>query len=135
MSRFADASDVRRVEFGACECPGTPHSGDYAEIRSDLSDAELAILFDLPSDQEGAARAIAPFIARWNLLGPDGEEWPPSPEALYLLKRATMRALGEALAEVMRENVTLPNGSGARSPASSRASASRTRKPTPTPGT
>jgi hypothetical protein len=135
VSRFADSSAVRRVEFGACECPDTPHSGDFAEIRADLSDSELAVLFDLPKDQEGAARAVAPFIVRWNLLGPDGSDWPPTPEALYLLKRETMQALGDALADVMRENVTLPNRSGARSRASSRASASRTPSPIQKPGT
>lgn len=135
MSRFADQSAVRKVDLGPCECKDTPHSSDWAEVRTDLSDSELAILFDLPQDQDAAAAAIAPFVPRWNLTGPDGEEWPPSPAALFLLKRDTMKAIGTALAEVMKENANLPNPSGAPSPASPRGSASRTPTPIRSRGT
>lgn len=136
MSRFADVSATRTVPLGPCECPGTPHDEDWATVRTDLSASELRLLLNLDglSDDE-AAEAIAPFVTEWNLLGLDGEDWPPTPEALFALKGETSSVIGNAIAAVVRENLHLPNPSGAPSPASSRGSASRTRKPTRKPGT
>lgn len=126
MSRFADPAAVREVDLGPCECPGAPHSRDWAKVRADLSGSELTILLSLGGlSQDEAAERIAPFIDSWNLLGPDGSEWPPSPAALFALKGATAQAIGAAIAGVVDEVIgPLPNPSGARSRASSRASAS-----------
>lgn len=136
MSRFADPSAVKRVELGPCDCKGQPHAGDWVDIRTDLSGSEVQVLIGLSAlDSEGQSEAIAPFIAGWNLLGPDGSEWPVTPEALFLLKGDTARLLGEGIAAVLRENLGLPNRSSAPSRASSRGSASRTRTTTRTPGT
>lgn len=136
MSRFADPRATRTVDLGACECPGTPHSSDWAKVRSDLSDPECAILLriDLQSEQE-QAETIAPFVAEWNLLGPDGTLAAIDADALFSLKGPTLKAIGSALGEVLRENLHLPNPSGAPSPASSRGSASRTRTATRRRGT
>lgn len=133
MSRFADPAAVREVDLGPCECPGTPHSRDWAKVRADLSGSELAILLGLGGlGQEEAADRIAPFIDSWNLLGPDGADWPPSPEALFALKGPTAQAIGAAIAAVVDEVIgPLPKATGARSPGSSRASASPRRKTTP----
>lgn len=135
MSRFADPAAVREVDLGACECPGTPHSRDWAKVRADLSGSELNILLNLGGlSQDEAAERIAPFIDSWNLLGPTGDDWPPSPAALYALKGPTAQAIGAAIAAVVDEVIgPLPKPTGARSRDSSRASASPT--PTMTPGT
>lgn len=137
MSRFADASTTVEVDLGPCECPGGPHAKDFALIRADLSGAECAILLGLGDlDQEETAEAVAPFIVSWNLLGSDGKEWPPSPEALFALKGPTSEAIGKAIGEVVVKSIgPLPNPSGAPSAASSQASASPTPTKHPTPGT
>ena len=135
MSRFADPRATRTVELGACECPGTPHSGDWCKVRSDLSGSELATLLKLDGmDEATASETIAPFIAEWNLSDADGVVAIDA-DALFALKGPTLHAIGEALGETLRENLGLPNPSGAPSRASSRGSASRAPKATRTPTT
>lgn len=135
MSRFADPRATRTVDLGACECPGTPHESDWAKVRSDLSGAEVATLLQLrPGREEEAADIVAPFVTEWNLLDEDGPA-EISPAAMYALKGPTLRAIGSELGEVLRENLQLPNPSSAPSRASSRGSASPTRRSRRTPGT
>lgn len=137
MSRFADATATRRVEFGACLCPGTPHDVDYALIRAEASAQETGRFIGAQGldDVGEIADAISIFIVGWNLLGPDGKDWPPSTEALLSLKLPTLTPLIEAIGAAVDESSRLPNSSGAPSRASSRASASASPKRTRTPGT
>ena len=136
MSRFADVAATKTVDLGPCECPGTPHESDWAKVRSEASADEVDEFTDLKTlGTIGAAEAVASFIPEWNLLGPDGQSWPPSPEAVRALKHGTVRVLADALADTITASVSLPNGSSAPSPASSRGSASRTRRPSRKPST
>lgn len=136
MSRFADPTATKTVELGPCDCPGTPHESDWAKVRTEASAEEAERFIDTANlDPESAAEAVASFIPEWNLLGPDGQPWPPSTDAIRALKVPTVSILANAIAETVTESVTLPNASGAPSAASSRKSASRTRTPSRTPST
>lgn len=136
MSRFADPAARETIDFGPCECPGTPHESDWAKLRGELSPSDIRRAIALDGlDDEGVAAGLVEFIPEWNLLGPNGEPWPPAADSILALKLATMKALIDGLAKVVGESSSLPNGSGAPSPASSRGSASRTPKRNRTPGT
>lgn len=125
MSRFADTSATRTVDLGPCGCDGTPHESDWAKVRAELATPEIADLE--AADRSTIAAEVSRFVVEWNLLGPDGQPWPPSPESLYALKPPTLAPIVAALGESMGASAILPNASGARSASSSRASASRTR--------
>ena len=137
MSRFADPTAIRTVDLGPCECPDAPHKRDEANIRAELSASEVARLIEVinNADKDGASALIADAIVDWNLLGPDGEPWPPSAESVDALKHATTALIAAALAEVVTESVKVPNASGAPSRDSSRRSASRRPTTTPAPTT
>lgn len=134
MSRFADPAATRRVEFGECLCPGAPHQSDYADIKAEAGYREVkAFIGAQELDDDGrVADAVLMFVSGWNLLGSNGQPYPPSPDALMALKLPTLTALITAIGDVIDESTTLPNASGAPSVASSRASASRTRTTTRT---
>ncbi|HUT76769.1 MAG TPA: hypothetical protein VM285_03730 [Polyangia bacterium] len=131
MSRFADLNATDTVDLGECLCPGAPHESDWARVRTQLSAQEITSLAGADTiDSEGIAGALAAFIPEWNLLGPNGEPWPPSADSLVALMPPTLQALVAAISRAVEESSVLPNRSGARSVASSRASAS-TRRRTP----
>lgn len=136
MSRFADLDARRRVDLGACLCPGTPHASDWVDIRSELSANDIRRFVRLAVSDDGnlAADVLVEYVVEWNLLGPDGEPWPPSAEAFLALKVATLEAIVAALNTAVEESAIVPKPSGAPSRGSSRGSASRTptRRPTPT---
>lgn len=135
MSRFADPRAQRTVDLGPCECPGMPHERDEVTVRSELSGSEIGALAQTSTGDEAAvATALAPLILGWNLLGPNGEPWPPSADALRALKAPTLTAIVAGIETSIEESVRLPNGSGAPSAASSRGSASRPRTRRLTPG-
>jgi len=136
MSRFADPAAVREVDLGACECPGTPHSRDWAKVRAEYSGVDLgAIRSASEEDEAAAATALAPYVVEWNLLGPDGEERAPDGESLRDLKQETLSAIINVISECITESARVPNRSSGPSAASSRATASPTRTSSPTPGT
>lgn len=123
--RFVDRTRTRRVDFGACECPGTPHESDYADVRAELSSEEINDYTQ--ADRREVADVAARFIVEWNLWGPKGLE-PISSQSLLDLMPLTLNVLVEGIAASIAESVApVPNGSGARSRATTRASASRTR--------
>ncbi len=138
MGRFLQLA-TRPVSLGPCQCPGSPHEEDTAEVYTvlgwdDLVDVGMA-------ESEGAGRRILTTraIASWNLVELDDGEQKPVP-----VSEATVRLLGaetlETIAEAVNEAYArgrdpVPNASGAPSPASSRGSASRSRKKSPTPTT
>jgi hypothetical protein len=136
VSRFVDPNDTTEVVVGPCECPDTPHSRDVATIRRQLGYAALGRI-GLAALAEGQNGYIDPTATRrklleesitsWNFLGPDGEPVPVSAFAISELDQATVEFLAEKIDEQSRLREALPNGSGARSRGSSRASASRTR--------
>ena len=134
MSRFVDAAATREVALGPCQCPGTPHESDWVRIKGDPTAIEL-ILFARERDGGEIAAAISPFVVEWNLLADDGTDWPPSEESISALRLNDLTAIVTALNEAMDLATVVPNESSAPSAASSRGSASRTRKPTQTPTT
>ena len=136
MSRFADPRATRTVQLGPCECPGTPHDEDWAKVRSDLSATDLAVLLRLDGmEQDEAVEALLPYIPEWNLLGDDGEVAPIDLASVSGLKRQTSALIGDTVAEVIKENLGLPNSPAAPSPASPRGSGSRTPTKRRTTGT
>ena len=136
MSRFADPTATRTVDLGECLCPGSPHDSDWAKVRGEASASDVRKFAEMEEfDADGnVAEALAEFIPEWNLLGPNGEAWPPSRDSLMALKLPTVRLIVTELGKVIRESSELPNASGAPSAASTRGSASRAqrrnRKPT-----
>jgi hypothetical protein len=135
MSRFADPSATRTVDLGECLCPGAPHASDWVKIRGEASSVDVRRFAGMGAiDDEGVSEGIAFFISEWNLLGPNGEPWAPSGESVGALKLGTLSVVIAAIGEVVEASI-LPNGSGAPSVASSRGSASPTRKRTRKPTT
>lgn len=127
MSRFADPAAYRTVDLGNCLCPGSPHPSDFAKIRSEGSYTDLRRFFTAQAGgDEGIAVEVAEWVTEWNLLGPNGEPWPPSAESLLALKVGTLTPLVEAIGEVIEASADIPKASGEPSPASSRGSTSRT---------
>lgn len=79
-------------------------------------------------DGEETASELAKFIVEWNLLGPQGEEWHPSKEAVLSLFAPTLKPLLQAVGNVVGESVKRglpPNASGASSANGSRGGASQ----------
>lgn len=140
MSRFLTPIDkpfTRTVPLGPCECPGTPHAQDEAEVYTMLGWDDLVDIGSAPS--EGAAQRLLTTraIASWNLveLGADGTPRPvPVVEAtVRLLNPQTLAAIAEAVNEAYeRAREPLPNASSEASPPSSQATDTST-PTTPTP--
>ena len=135
MSRFADPTATRTVDLGECLCPGSPHESDWVKVRAEVSGVDVRRFSGMGAlDDDGVAEGLASFIIEWNLLGSNGQPWPPSAEALMALKLPTVTVIVTELGKVVEESSTLPNASGAPSAGSSRGSASRaqrrSRKPT-----
>lgn len=132
MSRFANRAGTVRVDLGPCQCPGTPHESDWAEHRTGLGygDFGAIALVAQGGDVFAAKRkTIEVAVVAWNLLGEDGEPAPLGEDSVFALDIETAEAIYASIdASVLTATQTLPNGSGARSRSSSRASASRTRK-------
>lgn len=136
MSRFADVRATATVDLGPCECPGAPHESDTAEVRAEFSSSETArIAAASTTDEAAIAAVLAEFVPSWNLLGPNGEPWPPSADSLLALKAPTLSAIAEAISAGVLRSSELPNASGAPSAASSPGSASPTPMRTRTPTT
>lgn len=130
MSRFLNST--RRVELGACQCPGAPHAdGDWVDMRAAtpwgaLMDAGAA---DTPS-LAYLALAVG-TISGWNLVDEDGAGVPVTRDSVAALDGTTFTALIEDINQAAVTGNALPNASGAPSRPSRRGSAtSRTPKGT-----
>lgn len=136
MSRFADPNAVKTVDLGPCLCPGAPHESDWAKVRAEADVSEVQRFEGIAGKTAGeAADLMAGFIPEWNLLGANGEDWPPSGESVTALKVATFRLLADAVAASVRDSSALPNASGGPSRGSSRGTASKARTTSRTPTT
>jgi hypothetical protein len=144
MSRFADPTAVATVTLGPCQCPGTPHEQDEAVVRWQLGASALARVgaAELTSSRGDIyaswRQLIVEATVRWNLSTEyEGEVVvvPVTAATVAELDEATLTTLARGIDDLIQERGTLPNASGAPSPASPRGSASRTRRSTPKPGT
>jgi hypothetical protein len=126
MSRF-DRS-IRRVELGPCSCPGTPHSGDWMELKRAPWGAVLEAREQTNTDAFYTV-ALA-CITGWNLLD-EGSDTPVpiTMGAIDALDAGTFQQVMTAVGEAM-PGAELPNASGAPSPPS--ASAESAASPIPT---
>jgi hypothetical protein len=130
VSRFVDPEARRTVPLGPCDCPGTPHDQDEAYIRDRMSGQEVADFLGV--DRQDGPDIMAGFVLGWNLLGVKGEAVEVSAKALLLLDAVTLNAVVTAIGKVAIESSrAVPNGSAARSRATSRASGSPTRTTRP----
>lgn len=144
MSRFVDPGDVIEIVVGECECPSKPHPKDVATVRRQLGYAALGRIgmAALAEGSNGYAdptatrrKLLEESIVSWNFLDAAGEPVPVTASAIAELDQPTVEFLAEKIDEVNRLRDALPNGSSGRSRASSRATASRTRKAKSTPTT
>jgi len=121
-SRFVDPTLTHAVDLG---------DGESAQVRSRLSGLEVA-RFANATDEEAAVVAAA-FIPSWTLCDDDGPV-PVSAAALLRLDATTMSLLSTAIGDVVAASLApVPNGSGAPSRSTSRASAHPTRTIRPRP--
>lgn len=137
MSRFLDL-ETTTVPLGACQCPGTPHDEDTAEVYTVLGWDDLVDVAGAESDGAGRRILVTRAIASWNLLHEaerDGKTVilpvPVVEATVRLLGPETLEAVAEAVnAAYERAKSPVPNDSGAPSQDSSQESASRPpRKP------
>lgn len=136
-SRFANPNRTDVLSLGPCQCPGAPHeTGDFVIYRLELGSGEesragaygWSVTNAAYFDWEAArSKLIEIGVVRWNLLGPDGQEMAVTADNAALLDAETRDLIAAKLDEVTSP-APLPNGSGARSRTTRRASASRTRK-------
>jgi hypothetical protein len=119
VSRFLRVG-TRTVDLGPCECPGTPHQRDTAEVYTALCWDDLVDVGLAPT--EGAARRllVTRAIASWTLLdAEDGGEPRPVPiteETVRRLSPATVTKIAEAVGEAYAAAIAPPpNPSGAPS--------------------
>lgn len=126
------------VDLGPCQCPGTPHDRDTAEVREGLGWADLV---DVRSaDRTPGQRAlilVTRAVASWTLLEADAEgravPVPVSEANVHRLDDATSDLLWPACyAAFEAAQAPLPNASGAPSP-DSRPERDSSTLTTPTP--
>lgn len=127
MSRFVDKSAVGRVNLGPCDCPGTPHGEDWADIRKELSASEWAVIFQRDTDL-----SMTVLVAGWSLADAEGDAVPITVETVSALDFATFTAIDQYVAANISPP-TLPNGSSGPSRRGTRGPRSQTR-PTPING-
>lgn len=120
MSRFADPKATERLTLGPCECPGKPHTEDWMDVRTELG-AEDALTLA----QGNSVDALVILVVGWNLLDNDGSTAAVDRDHLARMFTDNFDVLNGWIEKKVRLS-TLPNGSAARSRASSRASGSRT---------
>ena len=117
------ASDgTSTVVLGDCRCPGRPHEQDTAEVRLELP---WDVLVDVGLLTGGAAyrRLVLGGLVDWNLVDEDGDPVPV--EAVARLRADRIEPIAAAINEAFsRSQAPVPNGSGAPSRPSRRASAS-----------
>lgn len=125
MSRFADPNATKRMELGPCECPGSPHAeGDWIAMRCDLGADDLVFM----ETAEPYAR-MERLVKGWNLIGDDGQVAPITHDYLGRLYLDMFPRINAWLEENAK-TASLPNGSAAPSPSSSRVSGSPTLRAT-----
>jgi len=135
MSRFADATEVKVVSLGDCQCPGTPHARDEATMHRQLGHGAKGeiqkagwisgrgIYFDSMAAQR---KLVEVAVVSWNLFGPDGKPREPTESSIAELDEDTVFQLAEAANDAL-EREPLPNEPGAPSADSSSESASPNR--------
>jgi len=130
VSRFANRASTARLDLGPCQCDGAPHDADWVEYRTQLGYGDFGQIATVAQTDLLAAKrkTLEVAIVAWNLVGPSGEEMPIDGDSVYELDMATAETIYNAVDAAVFADQNLPNGSGARSRNSSRASASRTRK-------
>jgi hypothetical protein len=134
VSRFADATKVKVVSLGACQCPGTPHSADEVVVRTELGYEARGLVGIAGWVDSGGVmfspaaselRLVQLGVVEWNLFGNDGKPMRPTPQSIALLDEETIHALAAALDGAIA-TPPLPNDSGAPSADGSPESASPT---------
>ncbi|MFZ9979545.1 MAG: hypothetical protein ACO3HN_06335 [Opitutales bacterium] len=125
MSRFIDrTATVRYVLPGGCQCPGTPHTEDWIDFRSEIGIADIVAASQTNGD---ALAGLERVISDWNLLLPSGDAAPVSRATIGDLFGENFEEMGAWIAEHIKARPTIPNGFGAHSVNGTRASASRVR--------
>ena len=119
------ASDgTSTVVLGDCRCPGRPHEQDTAEVRQELP---WDVLVDVGLLAGGAAYRylVLSALVDWNLTDAEGDPVPVTADMVRRLRPDRLDPIADAVnAAYERARAPLPNGSGARSRPSRRASAS-----------
>ena len=104
--RFVDRTAVERLPLGPCDCPGTPHDEDWAELRKEISGADWYVIA-----QGDTGRSLALVVADWNLVDNDGDRVPITAQTLTDIDLATFNKIDGWLEGHLRPP-TLPNASG-----------------------
>lgn len=129
MSRFADPNATKRMPLGACQCPGTPHTGDWLELRTEVgADDQVAIA----RSSEPNVEALSRLLVAWNIEDSDGVVPPIDREHIGLLFGDVFEILDGWLIANIKFTTPLPNVSAAPSGSSTGVTPSRT--PTPRKG-
>ncbi len=127
MSRFANPEAKARLVLGPCECPGTPHTEDWIDLRTEVG-AEAFEAMGQSMLRGKAVEAMGLLIVGWNLLDDDGTEAPVDGEHIGRLYKDAFDLL-DGWVETHVRTASVPNRSAARSRSSSRTGGSpRTRQ-------
>jgi len=143
MSRFIASVNepfTRTVSLGPCECPGSPHKEDSAEVYRTLGWDDLYDVGEAARESSGAGMRtlVTRALASWTLVEMNGDGTahpvPIVESTVRLLDQATVELIVTAANEAYEKARTpLPNASGEASPRSSEDTPStptKTAKPT-----
>lgn len=83
MSRI-DAAPAR-VDLGPCDCPGKPHTSDWADAREDLTYGDLRRATSVVQS-EAVTVVMLRCTEAWNLVDKRGEKLPITIETLDALR-------------------------------------------------
>lgn len=128
MSRFIDINATTRVTLPFCQCPNQNHpEGDWADVRQRWPGLDLIAVWDASDGETRSLRLINRGVVAWSLLDDNDQPLPIGVDSIRLLDWSIVSILVDKINAVFEEQ-SLPNGSGARSQATRRASGSRARK-------
>ena len=145
MSRFANI-EAFRVITADCRCDGKPHAEDEVTIRTELPYGAAGVIgvagwstSDKAYNSHAARLKLLDLsVVAWNILGPAGKPWDPSPISIAMLDADTVNWIAkEVNADFERKGkATLPNASAGDSASGSSDPASPTPEtPAPTSST
>lgn len=124
MSRFANLEASKTIN-APCRCDGKPHPQDEVTIRTEMPYGAAGIIgvagwstSDKAYNSHAARLKLLELtVISWNLLGPTGQSWEPSPVALNLLDTETVNWIATEVNAALegKDKGKLPNASAGNS--------------------
>jgi hypothetical protein len=114
VSRFAPSENVT-VDLGECQCPGTPHEVDTAEIVGALGWDDLIDVGQAPTQGAAQLLLVTRALVSWNLEDETGPV-PVDEASVHRLDKVTVNLIAAKVNDLWEAaTAPLPNVSAAPS--------------------